>query len=163
MPLILLAVMLITACAQISEIVQGTLTESSSVEATESEVVTEEDDRMQTRINIQIGDGIFTARLLDNPSSQALVAMLPITITMTELNQNEKYYNMPNDLPTNPERVGNINSGDLMLYGSNTLVLFYESFNTLYSYTRLGYIEDASELAITLGSGNVEITFSLAS
>lgn len=115
-----------------------------------------------TTVKIQIGDRIFTAWFLDNPSSQALVAMLPITITMTELNQNEKYYDMPNDLPSNPERVGNINSGDLMLYGSNTLVLFYESFNTSYSYTRLGYIEDASELPITPGSGNVEITFTLA-
>lgn len=88
--------------------------------------------------------------------------MLPLTITMTELNQNEKYYNLPNDLPTNSERVGSINSGDLMLYGSNTLVLFYEGLNSGYSYTRLGYIEDASGLADALGSGNVEVTFSLA-
>lgn len=156
-PLILLAVLLITACAQISEIVQSTLTESPEIA-----VVTGEANEMQTRINIQVGDRILTATLLDNPSSQALVAMLPITMTMIELNRNEKYYDLPNDLPTNSERVGSINSGDLMLYGSNTLVLFYESFNSSYSYTRLGYIEDASGLAGTLGSGNVEITLSLA-
>lgn len=162
MPLILLVVMLITACAQFSVIIQGTLTESPGFEATEIAVVTEEVDRMQTRINIQIGDRIFTAQLLDNPSSQALVAVLPLTITMMELNQNEKYYNLPNDLPTNSECVGSINSGDLMLYGSNILVLFYESFNSRYSYTRLGYIEDASGLADALGRGNVEVTFSLA-
>jgi hypothetical protein len=161
MPLILL-VMLITACTQLSEIAQGTLSESPGFEATEITVVTEEANEMQTRINIQIGDRIFTATLLDNPSSQALVAMLPITMTMIALNRNEKYYDLPNDLPTNSERIGSINSGDLMLYGSNTLVLFYESFNSSYSYTRLGYIEDASGLADTLGSGNVEITLSLA-
>jgi hypothetical protein len=160
--LILLAFLLITACAQISEIVQGTLTESPGFEATEITVATEEANEMQTRINIQIGDRIFTATILDNPSSQALVAMLPITMTMIELNRNEKYYDLPNDLPTNSERVGSINSGDVMLYSSNTLVLFYESFNSGYSYTRLGYIEDASGLAGTLGSGNVEITLSLA-
>jgi hypothetical protein len=159
-PFVLLAMMLITACTQISEIVQSTLTESS--EATEIAVVTEEVDRMQTRINIQVGDRIFTARLLDNPSSQALVAMLPITITMTELNRNEKYYTMSNDLPVNLERVGNINSGDLMLYGSDTLVLFYESFNTSYSYTRLGYVDDTSELANALGKDHVAVTFSLS-
>jgi hypothetical protein len=161
-PLILLVMMLITACSQISEIVQGTLTESPGFKATEITVLTEEANEMQTRINIQIGDRIFTATLLDNPSSQALVAMLPITMTMIELNRNEKYYDLPNDLPTNSERVGSINSGDLMLYGSNTLVLFYESFNSGYSYTRLGYIEDVSGLVGTLGSGNVEVNFSLA-
>jgi hypothetical protein len=115
-----------------------------------------------TTVKIQIGRRIFNAKLLDNASSQALMVMMPITITMTELNKNEKYYNMPNKLPANPQRVANINNGDLMLYGSDCLVLFYKSFTTSYSYTRLGYLEDVSELASTLGNGNVEITLSLA-
>jgi hypothetical protein len=115
-----------------------------------------------TTVKIQIGSRVFTAKFLENASSQALMAMMPMTITMTELNENEKYYNMPNELPVNSQRVGNINSGDLMLYGSDCLVLFYKSFNTPYSYTRLGYIEDASELANALGIGNAEVTFCLA-
>lgn len=161
-PLPLLVGLLLTACAPILEMVQGVRPEPSSIEATEGAVITGEADGMQTRINLQIGDRLFTARLLDNPASQVFVAMLPLTMTMIELNRNEKYYNLPGDLSANSERVGTINSGDLMLYGSNTLVLFYESFNSAYSYTRLGYIEDAFGLANTLGSGNVEITFSLA-
>lgn len=161
LPMSLLAVLLVAACSPIQEIVQGILPESSSVEATDVVVGTSEVDTMQTRINIQVGNRTFTARLLENPSSQALVALLPMTVSMTELNRNEKYYTLPNDLPTNAEPGGNISSGDLMLYGSNTLVLFYESFNTSYSYTRLGYLENATELASTLGSGNVEITLSL--
>lgn len=89
--------------------------------------------------------------------------MLPMELTMIELNGNEKYYQMPNRLPANSQHVRTIKPGDLMLYGSDTLVLFYESFTTPYSYTRLGYIEDVSGLANALGSGSVQVTFSLAS
>ena len=115
-----------------------------------------------TTINVQIGSKIFAAKLFDNPSSQALMAKMPMTITMTELNKNEKYYNLPHELPVSSQNVGKINSGDLMLYGSDCLVIFYKSFTTPYSYTRLGSIEDASGLENALGSGNVEVTLSQA-
>ena len=114
-----------------------------------------------TTIGVQIGSKIFTAKLFDSISSRALVTRMPMTVTMSELNKNEKYYNMPNSLPTNTQHVGKINAGDLMLYGSDCLVLFYMSFNTSYSYTRLGYIEETSGLANALGSGSVQVTFSL--
>ena len=115
-----------------------------------------------TTINLRIGSKTFTAKLFDNASSRALLAMLPMTLTMSELNGNEKYYQMPNRLPTKSQDVGTIKTGDLMLYGSDTLVLFYKSFTTSYSYTRLGYIEDVSGLANALGQGSVQVTFSLA-
>lgn len=113
-------------------------------------------------VQIQIGSKTFAAKLFDNVSSQALLAKMPMTITMIELNANEKYCNMPDKLPTNPQQMRKIHSGDLMLYGSDCLVLFYETFNTSYSYTKLGYIEDASELANALGSDDVQVTFSPA-
>jgi hypothetical protein len=115
-----------------------------------------------TTIDLQIGSKTFTVKLFDNASSRALLAMLPMTLTMSELNGNEKYYQMPNRLPTDSQDLRTIKTGDLMLYGSDTLVLFYQSFITSYSYTRLGYIEDVSGLANALGSGSVQVTFSLA-
>jgi hypothetical protein len=48
-----------------------------------------------------------------------------------------------------------------MLFGSDCLVLFYESFSTSYSYTKIGYIDDPNELENAIGSGNIQITFSV--
>ena len=48
-----------------------------------------------------------------------------------------------------------------MLYTSNCLVLFYDSFDTEYSYTKIGYIEDIEGLKEALGSGTIEIEITL--
>lgn len=112
-------------------------------------------------IRIRIGSSTFTATLLDNPTATAFKARLPLTIAMSELNGNEKFAQLTNALPTNAANPGTIQTGDLMLYGSNTLVLFYETFPTSYSYTKLGRVDSQSGLATALGSGNIAVTFEL--
>jgi hypothetical protein len=112
-------------------------------------------------MRIKIGTGTFTATLYDNATATAFKAQLPMTINMRELNGNEKYFDLAASLPTNASNPGTIQNGDLMLYGANTLVLFYKSFSTSYSYTRLGRINDTTGLAAALGSGNVAVTYEL--
>jgi hypothetical protein len=120
----------------------------------------ENDSLMENlKIKITVSSQSFTATLLDNNSSKAFKEMLPLTINMTELNGNEKYFDLPKSLPSNSSNPGSIKNGDLMLYGSKTLVLFYKTFSTTYSYTKLGSIDDVAGLASALGSGNVTITF----
>ncbi|MBE9462015.1 cyclophilin-like fold protein [Dyadobacter subterraneus] len=123
-------------------------------------------DTMSNRLKIKIGSKTFHAMLLDNATVTAFKARLPLTISMSELNGNEKLYNFPANLPTNASNPGTINTGDLMIYSSNVLVLFYKSFATSYSYTRLGRIADPSGLEAALaasaaGAGNVTVTFEL--
>ena len=48
-----------------------------------------------------------------------------------------------------------------MLYGSNCIVLFYETFSSSYSYTRIGRLDNPSGLASDLGRGNVSVTFEI--
>ena len=110
-------------------------------------------------IRVKIGSSTFTATLLDNPTATAFKARLPLTRSMRELNGNEKFAELANRLPTNSSNPGTIQAGDLMLYGSGTLVLFYESFRTSYSYTKLGRIDNPAGLAAALGPGDVTVTF----
>ena len=83
--------------------------------------------------------------------------MLPLTMQMTELNGNEKYFDLPNSLPTNSYNPETIKNGDLMLYGSKTFVLFYKTFSTPYSYSKIGSIDDPTGLQEALGTGNVNV------
>ena len=118
-------------------------------------------DTSGNRLKISIGTRTFKATLVSNHTAAAFKARLPITVNMTELNGNEKLYNFTAGLPTNASNPRSIATGDLMLYGSTTLVLFYQSFSTSYSYTRLGKIDNPDGLAAALGHGSVSVLFEL--
>jgi hypothetical protein len=113
------------------------------------------------QMKIQIRSGTFIATLEDNATAAAFKALLPMTVNMSELNGNEKYFRLSDNLPTNASNPGTIQSGDLMIYGSKTLVIFYKTFPTSYSYTRLGSIKDTTGLSAAVGSGSVTVAFKL--
>ena len=117
------------------------------------------DSMTNSKINIKIGSKIFKATLFDNSSANAFKAMLPVALNMSELNGNEKFYDFSNNLPSNASNPATIQNGDIMLYGARTLVLFYKTFSTSYSYTRIGKVDDLSGYAAALGSGNVTVTY----
>lgn len=114
----------------------------------------------QTHLWMTVGQQRFAITLADNESARAFVELLPLTLDMPDLNGNEKHVELPKALPTNAGRPGTIRNGDLMLYGSKTLVLFYLTFESSYAYTRLGRVDDAGNLSRALGSGSSRITFS---
>lgn len=114
----------------------------------------------ESRMWMTVGERRFAITLADTEAARAFAAMLPLSVDMADLNSNEKHADLPKSLPINASRPGMIRNGDLMLYGSRTLVVFYLTFDSSYSYTRLGRVDDPTGLAQGLGRRDVRITFS---
>lgn len=51
-----------------------------------------------------------------------------------------------------------INAGDIMLYGNDCMVFFYESFQTSYSYTPIGKITNSTGFKEAVGKGSIKVT-----
>ncbi|MCM1153823.1 MAG: cyclophilin-like fold protein [Roseburia sp.] len=115
------------------------------------------------KMNIQIGDNVLTAALVQNSSTEALIEMLsegPVTIEMNDYAGMEKVGSLPESLPRNDEQI-NTGAGDLILYQGNSFVIYYDTNS--WSLTRLGKIEDMTqqELKDILGDGSVTAVLSL--
>lgn len=114
---------------------------------------------MAEDIQIRIGSEVFTLSLFDNETGRAFRELLPLTVSMDDVNSNEKFVRLPQNLPTVAVTPATIRTGDLMLYGSDGLVLFYKTFSTSYSYTRIGTLRNPAGLEAALGRAMVVITF----
>ena len=123
-----------------------------------SKKMTEADKKEQV-MTVEINGQKFEAELYDNDTADAFKEMLPITFSMNEHNGNEKYIYMDQSLPSASEKIGDIQNGDIMLFGSDCLVVFYKSFQTSYTYTHIGYIKNLDGLSSALGDGSAEISF----
>ncbi len=123
-----------------------------------TEQISENEDN---KVIITVGDKEFNAVFYKNETTDALIKKMPITVSMKDLNSNEKYYYFDEAFPKNSEKVGSINAGDIMLYGDSCVVLFYKSFNTSYSYTKIGYIENIEGLESALGNSDIDVIFKI--
>lgn len=118
------------------------------------------DKQERTRMWMTIGERRYSVTLADTDAANALAARLPLTLDMAELNGNEKHADLSQALPTDANRPGTIHNGDVMLYGSRTVVVFYETFRSAYAYTRLGRVDDPDGLIQALGPSNSRVVFS---
>lgn len=139
-----------------SSIVHEDLTQNTSHNKAEQPISKKEHMNMWMIIN----GHRFEVTFEDNATANAFAAQLPLTLNMEDLHSNEKHAQLPNALPTNASRANTIHNGDIMLYGSSTLVVFYKNFSSSYSYTRIGGVKQPDQLADVLGQGNVQIEFS---
>ena len=111
----------------------------------------------QMNINVIIDEISYNAKLEDNETAKSFLDMLPQEYNMEELNGNEKFIYLDETLPTNTYTPKHIEVGDIMLYGNNCLVLFYKSFNTSYSYTKIGHIDNLPDL----GKEDVKVKYEI--
>ncbi len=97
----------------------------------------------------------YTIDLENNETVRRFIEILPQELNMTDLNNNEKYVNLDISLPTNSINPKKIYKGDVMLYGDNCIVIFYESFDTQFSYTKIGHIDNLPDL----GKDSIKVIF----
>ena len=147
LPILILTLIFFSGCANSQEV-------PAQVEKIPEQTITK-------NIKITVNGKTFDAELEDNESARKFLEKLPLEINMTELNGNEKYHRFNENFPSDDKKVGRIHAGDLMLYSSSYVVIFYKDFPTSYSYTRLGKILNVDELDKILGNGDVTVKFFL--
>lgn len=139
-----------------------TQTETEGLGITEIEVPEATNEVEEQSLKIIVNNLEFTATLENNDTVKAFVKLLPMTLTMDDVNGNEKssflLTNIRNDKSKNP---GTINIGDIMCYSSNCLVMFYETLSTSYSYVSIGHIDNVEGYVNALGRGSVQVIFEL--
>ena len=145
------SLLLFTGCSNKSDNINNNETNTSTNEVLE----TKENDVKMSNIKVIIEDKDYTLKLENNKTAEEFVSLLPKKFNMSELNGNEKYVYMRNSLTTNSLYPKHIEIGDVMLFGDNCLVIFYKSFDTSYSYTKIGHIENLDNL----GNDNIIVKF----
>ena len=138
---LLLITILLTGCTRVEE--KNNINKENT--SKESDIV--------SSLNIVINNDNYVLNLESNETVTKLLELLPLEVEMSELNGNEKYIYLDESLPTNSSNPKHINSGDVMLFGDNCLVIFYKSFDTSYSYTKIGHIDNLKDL----GSNNITV------
>ena len=105
-----------------------------------------ESEEVVNSMNIVINEKEYKLNLENNETVTELLTKLPLQLNMNDLNSNEKYVYLDFSLKNNPVNPKHINKGDVMLYTDNCLVIFYKNFDTSYSYTRIGHINNLPDL-----------------
>lgn len=114
--------------------------------------ITKNNTRKLTEKNSELALSINQEKVIihleKNETVTELLEVLPDAFQMEDLHGNEKYLRLNRPITSNEAFVNQIRAGDVMLYGNDTLVIFYKDFSTPYAYTRIGYIEDIEKLSI---------------
>ena len=123
------------------------------------------DNTMPETIQITVSGKTLSVKIEDNEATKALVAALreaSITYEAHDYGGFEKVGALGRSLPASDTQI-TTQAGDVVLYSSNQIVLFYGS-NT-WSYTRIGKMqyESLDELKSfqKAGEGNISVTLSL--
>ena len=151
---------LLYGCGDITETGSETGTGDTQKQTETSD--SETDNIGEIKMNIKIGNKTFTATLYDNSATRELVEMMkksPITIIMNDYGGFEKLGSLGKSLPTDNHQI-TTSEGDIVLYNSNQIVMFYGSNS--WSYTKIGKIDDLSGWQEALGKGEITVVFSIS-
>lgn len=115
----------------------------------------------QNKIYLTANGETRSVTLADNSATSKLKELLTesdITVDMSDYGGWEKVGDLPQSLPTSNSQI-TAQPGDIMLYQGYQMVIFYG--NNSWSYTRLGKVDNSSDLKAWLGNDDVKVTLSL--
>lgn len=162
--LIILFLISLTSCGKSTNSSTPSNTDEHSttiITPSDDNQTTKEDETANMKLTLKIDDTEVDVIWSDNDSVKALknLAKDGLTINMSKYGGFEQVGSIGSTLPSADTRI-TTNPGDIVLYSSNQIVLFYDS-NT-WSYTKLGHINlSKSELTDLLGDEDVVITLNL--
>ena len=136
-------------------ILTGCSLKTNSINKSNENKIKDKSSKEMDSVKVIIDNKEYKMNLEDNETTKSFIKILPKTWKMNELNGNEKYVYLSSPLPTSPNVPKIIEKGDIMLFGDDCLVIFYESFKTNYSYTKIGSIENLPDL----GNSSIEVKF----
>ena len=161
---LLLAVLGLSGCGNGSSPADSAPPPSQSVISEQESSQSQDNSSSQEEpmLKITVGDQELLATFADNSSAEAfrdLLAQGPVTISMDDYGGFEKVGSLGTTLTRNDTRI-TTQPGDVILYQGNQITIYYGT-NT-WNFTRLAKINDSTDLQAKLGSGTVQVTFSLA-
>ena len=112
-------------------------------------------DKDTNNMKVIINEIEYTINLENNSAAKKLYELAPFDVTMKDLNNNEKYIYLASSFPVDSYKPNHIEKGDVMLFDNSCLVIFYKSFDTPYSYTKIGHIDNLPDL----GNDSVSVKF----
>ena len=152
-----LMLLAVTACEK------KTVPKTQSIENTQNSLTEEtSDERTDTGMKMYINDMEIPVTWENNPSVSALRSDLQagdIVVSMSMYSNNEQVGPLDKSYPSNDVQT-TTNNGDIVLYRSDQIVLFYGSNS--WAYTRLGKMDlSENEVVNLLSNGDVSIRLTL--
>jgi hypothetical protein len=117
------------------------------------------DRRRPDKIVFAFNGQMISVTLIDNPTSRALVALLPLSLTIEDYAHNEKIVRLPVRLPTTgAEPFAAESSGDLCYFAPwGNLALFYDAYRYSPGLIRIGKIDGNIAPLLNRGAYNLSI------
>lgn len=161
---LLLAVLGLSGCGNGSSPADSAPPPSQSVTSEQESSQSQDNSSSQEEpmLKITVGDQELLATFADNSSAEEfrdLLAQGSVTISMDDYGGFEKVGSLGTTLTRNDTRIAT-QPGDVILYQGNQITIYYGT-NT-WNFTRLAKINDSTDLQAKLGTGTVQVTFSLA-
>lgn len=161
---LILAVLELSGCGNGSSPADSAPPPSQSVISEQESSQSQDNSSSQEEpmLKITVGDQELLATFADNSSAEAfrdLLAQGPVTVSMDDYGGFEKVGSLGTTLTRNDTRI-TTQPGDVILYQGNQITIYYGT-NT-WNFTRLAKINDSTDLQAKLGTGTVQVIFSLA-